>query len=384
MARTTRRSAAKSNPKKNPTPPPPPSSSSSSPSPAPSSPQRPPDLDSEHNDEEEEQEEEGESGSLIHLRFNQPLSWRAGRAIPVADLLKRLEALAHELRQYEQEELDISSLTAVSRELASGHLLAHRDKGVRAWTCCCLVDVLRLCAPDAPFTGTELKDIFTTIITSIIPALADPSNAYYEQHIYVLSSLAEVKSVVLLTDLDNADTLILSLFSSCFDIVSGSTKASTGEELAKKVEYDMIRLLVPVIDEASTLIPEVVDVIIAQFLRVDPRALGLNSSSTSKGGKKKNTSLDPKQKTLLPKEYPPAYNMAKAICSACPEKMTSYVSQYFNNVILDASAPSKILNGGNNTNSKRANNAAIATGVLDDSEDEAEDINELSKAHRLI
>lgn len=297
----------------------------------------------------------------------------------MAELLKRLEALAHELHHHEQEELDTSSLNKVSHELASGHLLAHRDKGVRAWTCCAIVDILRLCAPDAPFTASELKDIFTAIITSIIPALADPSNAYNEQHIYILGCLADVKSIVLLTDLDNADTLILSLFSSCFDIVSGSTKASTGEELAKKVEYDMIRLLVPVIDEAPTLIPEVIDVIIAQFLRVDPRALALNDTGANKG-KKKNAALDPKQRTLLPKEYPPAYDMAKAICSACPEKMTSYVSQYFNNVILDASASAKI----SNASGKRANNAAIAAGVLDDSEDEAEDINELSKAHRLI
>lgn len=102
-------------------------------------------------------EPEEESSGLRRLRFNETLSWRAGRAIPVADLLERLESLALELRQLDQEETDKDSLKKVSQELASGHLLGHRDKGVRAWTTCCVVDILRLCAPNAPFTGNQLK-----------------------------------------------------------------------------------------------------------------------------------------------------------------------------------------------------------------------------------
>lgn len=314
--------------------------------------------------------DEEPQGSLHRLRFNKTLSWRAGKPIPVADLLQRLESLASELRELDQDDTDRDSLTKVSHELASSPLLGHRDKGVRAWAACCVVDILRLCAPDAPFTGKELKDIFATIVTSIIPALADPGNAYNDQHVYVLSSLAEVKSIILITDLDQPDALILQLFSTCFDIVSGSSKASTGEELAKNVEYDMIRLLVPVIDETPALAPEVVDVIIAQFLRVDPRIVEHTGSKSKKNG----SVIDAKQSTLLLKDYPPAYNMAKAICNACPEKMTSYVSQYFNNVIIDASGPS----GTNGAKNQRRNND------FEDEEDEGENVKELSKAHRLI
>ncbi|KAJ5690650.1 hypothetical protein N7462_005042 [Penicillium macrosclerotiorum] len=315
-------------------------------------------------------EAEDETG-LRSLSFSQPLSWRVGRAaIPIADLLERLQTLSQELRKLEQEEIDKESLRKVSQELASAHLLAHKDKGVRAWAACSIVDVLRLCAPDAPFTRNQLKDIFTCIITSIIPALADPSNAYNAQHIYVLASLAEVKSIVLMTDLDHPDSLIVPLFASCFDIVSGSSKASTGEEVAKGVEFDMTRLLVTVIDETPVLAPEVVDTIVAQFLRVDPRVL-----DNSKKGKRPDTPLDAKQETLLLKDYPPAYDMAKSICQACPERMTSHISQYFNNVIIDASAPAGQANG-SKPGARKPN--------LDDSDEEGEDIKDLSKAHRLI
>lgn len=208
------------------------------------------------------------------------------------------------------------------------------------------------------------------MVTSIIPALADPANAYNAQHIYVLGSLAEVKSIVLMTDLDHPDSLIVPLFTACFDIVSGSSKASTGEEVAKGVEFDMTRLLVTVIDETPVLAAEVVDTIVAQFLRVDPRVL-----DNPKKGKRADAPLDAKQDTLLLKDYPPAYNMAKAICQACPERMTSHISQYFNNVIIDASGPSNQANGAKG-GSRKPN--------LDDSDEEGEDIKELSKAHRLI
>lgn len=103
-------------------------------------------------------EPEEPSGALRHLKFNEPLSWRVGRsAIPIADLLQRLQTLAQELRKFEQEEIEKESLRKVSQELATAQLLGHKDKGVRAWATCCIVDVLRLCAPDAPFTANQLK-----------------------------------------------------------------------------------------------------------------------------------------------------------------------------------------------------------------------------------
>jgi sister chromatid cohesion protein PDS5 len=103
-------------------------------------------------------EPDGEQSGLHKLKFNEPLSWRVGKsAIPVADLLQRLQTLALELRKMEQEETDKECLKKASQELASVQLLAHKDKGVRAWAVCCIVDILRLSAPDAPFTANQLK-----------------------------------------------------------------------------------------------------------------------------------------------------------------------------------------------------------------------------------
>jgi len=98
-----------------------------------------------------------ESHAMSGLQYNEPLSWRVGKPISTADLLRRLQVLSREMREMEQEENERDSFTKVAKELVSPNLLAHKDKGVRAWTACCLVDILRLCAPDAPYTGPQLK-----------------------------------------------------------------------------------------------------------------------------------------------------------------------------------------------------------------------------------
>ncbi|KAE9367312.1 hypothetical protein N431DRAFT_349340 [Stipitochalara longipes BDJ] len=310
--------------------------------------------------------EEPQLGGLV---FNEPLSWRAGKPIPTGELLRRLDTLATELREMDQEETDKDSLTNVAKELAGQNLLGHKDKGVRAFTACCLVDVLKICAPDAPFTPTQLKDIFTLFVTTTLPALSDPSHAYNTQHKYVLVSLAEVKSIVLLCDIPNSDPLIIHLFTNVFDTISGSSKSSTGEEISRDVQYNMTQILVTLVDEAQSLPAEAVDVIVAQFLR----------ASTPGGGKKGETP-DEKQSTLLLKELPEAYNMAKTICNACPEKMARYISQYFNDVIMDVSGDATKTNG-----HRRKSDAAPDSDDEDGPAGPTEaDMIELRKAHKLL
>lgn len=77
--------------------------------------------------------------------------------LTTAELLKRLHSLHKELEKLEQDNTDTDSLGAVRKELISPGLLVHRDKSVKAIVACCLADLLRLYAPDAPYTEAELK-----------------------------------------------------------------------------------------------------------------------------------------------------------------------------------------------------------------------------------
>ncbi|KAI1393575.1 armadillo-type protein [Hypoxylon trugodes] len=312
--------------------------------------------------EEEDQEMEEE---VVSLQFDEPLSWRAGRPIATGELLRRLEKLSKELVDLDQETIEKESLTHVAKELASPNLLAHREAGVKAYAAACLVDILKLCAPEAPFTPKQLKEIFTLFVKTILPALWDPSNAYNTQHKYVLTSLAEVKSILLINDVTNAEELLLHLFSSFFDGISRSSKAASGEQVAKDVEFHMTDILVTLVEESPSLSPAVLDVIMAQFLRAAPP-----------GGHKEKADANGKQTTLLPKEEPEAYVMAKTVCNSCPEKMARYVGQYFSEVIMDVSG-----NAGHGNGHKDDDGSDDDEGNGGPSES---DFRELRKAHQLL
>ena len=198
---------------------------------------------------------------------------------------------------------------------------------------------------------------------------------------YVLQSLAQVKSIVLLTDIPSSEKLIVHLFTAFFDMLSGSPKATTGEQLAKNVEFNLTAILEILVDESTSLPAEVVDIVMAQFLRVDPHAISTNAT---RGKKHVVALIDEKQSTLVLKELPAAYNMAKSICNSCTDKMARHVSQYFNDVIMDASSSSA-------TNGATKHRSHMRSSVdLDDSDVDGpsgpteDDLEELRKAHRLL
>ncbi|KAG9597987.1 hypothetical protein KCU97_g4117, partial [Aureobasidium melanogenum] len=331
---------------------------------------------------EQEQEEEHQSieGGPRPLDFHESLNWRAGKPIAVAELLRRLRTLHTELSQLDQEDAHRDSLVPVAQELAHRNLLEHRDRGVKAWTALCIVEMFKLLAPDAPFKAAQLNQIFSLIITQVLPALGNPQDPYNEQHLSIIRSLDEVKSIVLLTDIPGADGLLYKLFTGAFDIFADTSKNDKAEELGKNVEHHVTSLLVTVVDESPSLPNDVVDIILAQFLRLDPTTfpLQLNKSALE--------SSRPFHLQLPP----PAYNMAKNICSSCPDKMSRMVAHYFNSIIAD-------LSDGIDGSSSRKSTSRKRAGADDEDEEEdendrdappagpsAEELKSLEKAHRLL
>lgn len=198
-----------------------------------------------------------------------------------------------------------------------------------------------------------------------MPLLADPSHPYNSQHMYVLRSLAEWKSILLINEIPGSDQLTSALFTTCFDVLSGPSKSDNGEELSKNVEHNMTEVLSTIIDEAPAVTHDVVDVVVAQFLWADPITLG----SSTKG--KKSVQVDAKQSTLRRKDAPPAYNMAKNVCNAFPEKMARLIGNYFSSVIVD------FTNSGGSYKARDDDDDA-RKGPSED------DIDEANKAHRLL
>lgn len=136
---------------------------------------------------------------------------------------------------------------------------------------------------------------------------------------------------MLVTDIPSANSLVLALFATTFDIL-----AQPSDTVSKNVEYQLTGLLQCLVDECQSLPSEAVDILLAQFLRADPRSMRLGVGKGKKNGQ--HVDNDVLQQSMLPsKQLPPAYNVAQSVCNSCVDRMSRYVSSYFSSVIIDAS-----------------------------------------------
>ncbi|KAF8506492.1 armadillo-type protein [Hysterangium stoloniferum] len=230
------------------------------------------------------------------LQFKDKL---VGKGYSTDALLKKLQSLQQELAEMEQERVDVKSLSSVRKELIQVPILLHKDKGVKAYVACCLADILRLYAPDAPYTADELRDIFQFFFSQLSTGLKGTNSPYYNQYFLLLESLSTVKSVVLVCDLPQADDLMAKIFHDLFMVVRN--------DLAKNIELCMSDILVALIDECQTVPHTVLETLMKQFID-------------------QNARMDQ-----------PAYRLAVEVCNATVDKLQRYVCQYFTDIIVQHS-----------------------------------------------
>lgn len=182
----------------------------------------------------------------------------AGKGVTTDALLKKLKTLHDQLAVLDQEKVDVNSLSTARTELIHVSLLLHKDRGVKAYAACCLADILRLYAPEAPYTQHELRDIFQFFFRQLSAGLKGTEEPYYNEYFHLLESLSTVKSVVLVCDLPSSDELLHEIFKDLFTIVK--------RDFTKKIEIFMADILAALIDECTSLPNDVLEVIMAQFM----------------------------------------------------------------------------------------------------------------------
>jgi sister chromatid cohesion protein PDS5 len=99
------------------------------------------------------------SASQSLLKVTLPLVPKANKQITTSELIKRLTSLSNQLIDANQDNAAIKRQLekTIAPQLADNNLLQHKDKGVKSYVAVCIVEVLRICAPDAPFNQTQLK-----------------------------------------------------------------------------------------------------------------------------------------------------------------------------------------------------------------------------------
>lgn len=295
------------------------------------------------------------------------------------DLAKRLKAIHEQLSNFDQDDVDTASLDKVARQLVDPKLLLHKDKGVKAYVGACLVDVLRLYAPEAPYTPAELtvrppaplstplsaltpsparpQDIFDFLIRQL-KHVGSPSDPHQAEYFYIVDSLASVKSIVLVCDLDAADDLMERVFRMAFDTISCVSVRAPWSLVSrtrrgglsglrplgyahrsnspKNVELALLDILLALLEEVQTVPPSVLDVLTAQFL---PRASKSRSSS---------------------------FRLAVEVARGASDKLQRYVSQYFGETIV------AVLEGGPAAGKGKGEGRKGRRGAASESEEESE------------
>lgn len=155
------------------------------------------------------------------LQFGKSIISTLKENLSSKELIDRLGSLHEELSTADQGTINLNSVDRYRSDLINKKLLKSKDVGVQAFTACCLSDILRLYAPDAPYTDTELTDIFK-LFFSQFKLLTDPENGYYIQQTYLITKLLEVRSIVLITDLPNSAKLVEELFQTFYDPANNS------------------------------------------------------------------------------------------------------------------------------------------------------------------
>jgi sister-chromatid-cohesion protein PDS5 len=149
------------------------------------------------------------------------------------ELVTYLTDLHKNLSQLSQNAKDRpKGISITADQLINPKILNHADKDIRLLTSCCIADVLRIFAPDAPFSDEDTMKAFDMMIAQIRGiATVDLQSTAGVKMLYILNSLATVKSCVVPVmmfqrNIEGAEELVISLV----DSVMNSLRPEHSEE----------------------------------------------------------------------------------------------------------------------------------------------------------
>uniref|UniRef100_A0A8C0HBV5 PDS5 cohesin associated factor A n=1 Tax=Chelonoidis abingdonii TaxID=106734 RepID=A0A8C0HBV5_CHEAB len=142
--------------------------------------------------------------------------------------------------------------------LASEFFLRNPNKDVRLLVACCLADIFRIYAPEAPYTSHDkLKDIFL-FITRQLKGLEDTKSPQFNRYFYLLENLAWVKSYNICFELEDCNEIFIQLFRTLFSVINNSHN--------QKVQMHMLDLMSSIIMEGDGVTQELLDSILINLI----------------------------------------------------------------------------------------------------------------------
>ncbi len=207
------------------------------------------------------------------VKMNRANSLTGGERLSIGgrktDLVRRLQQTHSCLKALSQDDRP-EGLVETAMDLVGLGLLSHEDRDVRLLVACCLVDVLRVYAPEAPYSPVQLKQIFSLFTQQLrgLSTATDAEDARSQRTHYILESLATVKSCVILTELSQqgvpgGDEELVNFFECLLSEVR--------EEHSQSVTNHVVEALDACLEELDVFIQPLIDVLLVGLLPISRR-----------------------------------------------------------------------------------------------------------------
>lgn len=131
-------------------------------------------------------------------------------------LLKQAESALSELSQSSSLQ---TALEPIINSLAQNNLLQYNDKDVKLLVAACFTEIVRVLAPDPPFSDEIFKDIFRLILGTFVD-LSDMSSPYFTRRLKILETVSALKCCVIMLEIGCND-LVLDMFKVFFSVMKG-------------------------------------------------------------------------------------------------------------------------------------------------------------------
>ncbi|CAO1942424.1 unnamed protein product [Urochloa humidicola] len=175
-------------------------------------------------------------------------------------LVKLLKQAENALSELSQSSSLQDALNALSNSLVQTTFLNHKDKDVKLLVAVCLIDVMRVLAPDPPFSDEILKEIFRLFI-SIFADLAETSSPYLTRRMKILENVAALRCSMIMLNIGCED-LILDMVKIFF--------SSVRQGIQQSVCQAMVSIMTQILNEKVT--QPVMDVILRNLVKDDKGA----------------------------------------------------------------------------------------------------------------
>uniref|UniRef100_A0AAY4CVY0 PDS5 cohesin associated factor B n=1 Tax=Denticeps clupeoides TaxID=299321 RepID=A0AAY4CVY0_9TELE len=213
------------------------------------------------------------------------------------EMVRRLKMVVKTFMDMDQDSEEEKELYLnLALHLASDFFLKHPDKDVRLLVACCLADIFRIYAPEAPYTSPDkLKDIFM-FITRQLKGLEDTKSAQFNRYFYLLENIAWVKSYNICFELEDSNEIFTQLYRTLFQVINNGHN--------QKVHMHMVDLMSSIICEGDSVSQELLDTVLVNLV---PAHKNLNKQ---------------------------AYDLAKALLKRTAQAIEPYITNFFNQVLM--------------------------------------------------